>query len=764
MHLPHPELLRHGLSYGRAAAPLTLALAVAFAWASAGGDRTQAALVWGVLMAAILGLRVTLCHVLLGTAARTPRFALPLLAVTAGVEALTWAGGLLALRSDAQEILVLQFALGVGALLAAVPALTMSTRALAVFAAPIALAQAAVLATGAVPARGAVALGWAAALASALLAAHWFRRQLGEGLAARAAAERAVREQAQSMAQLKHGREQLRLALEAIDAGVSDTDLVTGERFFSARYAEILGFRDRERFLQEHRFSAALHPQDRSRVLEARRSHLDESLPFREEFRMRTASGDYVWVQARGESIRGADGRATRFVMSIVDISERRAAEQQLAHSERRYRALVEASPSLIWTCDRRGRLTFVSDRACRQLYGYDPREVIGRHVSAFLAPEVGRREFLRRFAAAFRGRPVYDVELTQRARGGATVHVVVSALPAVDEQGAVESVIGVCSDVTALKGRERELKIALGNQQAVFDAAGEGIARVREGRIEAANRALARMVGLTRDALIGRPAAQLLAQPERWQAIVDATVGSARRGQAAIHEVTVRTPDGAAAVWCQLTSRLVEGDDGDAMILVLTDITVLKRREELAWHQANHDELTGLPNRRLLVEHARRLLSVAMRQKRLAAVMLLDLDGFKEVNDVFGHAYGDALLRRVALRLSSVLREYDLLARAGGDEFVVLLPEIDQPATAIVVAEKLIAAAGESLQSTDRTLRIAASVGIALFPADGQDFDALLSRADSAMYGAKAAGKNQFRLAADASSPTPDPAQATLL
>jgi diguanylate cyclase (GGDEF)-like protein len=106
-------------------------------------------------------------------------------------------------------------------------------------------------------------------------------------------------------------------------------------------------------------------------------------------------------------------------------------------------------------------------------------------------------------------------------------------------------------------------------------------------------------------------------------------------------------------------------------------------------------------------VEHSRRLLSVAMRQKRLAAVMVLDLDGFKDVNDLFGHNYGDALLRRVALRLSTVLREYDVVARTGGDEFVILLPEIDQPAAAIVVGQKLIAAASENLEGSGRSLRI---------------------------------------------------------
>jgi len=123
---------------------------------------------------------------------------------------------------------------------------------------------------------------------------------------------------------------------------------------------------------------------------------------------------------------------------------------------------------------------------------------------------------------------------------------------------------------------------------------------------------------------------------------------------------------------------------------------------------------------------------------------MVLDLDGFKEVNDAFGHDYGDAMLRRVAMRMSMALREYDLIARTGGDEFVILLPEIDDLDVARRVAEKLIAAASEDIEIGERLSHMSASVGIAVFPGDGQDFDALLRRADSAMYASKQAGKNR--------------------
>jgi len=359
---------------------------------------------------------------------------------------------------------------------------------------------------------------------------------------------------------------------------------------------------------------------------------------------------------------------------------------------------------------------------------------------------------FLRRFMPVFRGRPVFDVEVAHQTRDGRTVHVSVSAIPTFDADGELDSVLGVCTDITAQKRRERELAVALRNQQVIFDAAGEGIAFVQAGRIENANGALAKMLGVPRSWLDGRPAAEIVADPADWQRILEVTREAAQRGESANHELMLRAPEGAAparGVWSQLTARVVgEEGEAEAMILVLTDITPLKQREELAWHQANHDELTGLPNRRLLVENARRLLSVAMRRERLAALMVLDLDGFKEVNDVFGHAYGDAMLRRVSMRMSMALREYDLIARTGGDEFVILLPEIDDLEAARTVAEKLIAAAGEDIETGQRRSHVGASVGVAVFPADGQDFDSLLRRADEAMYASKQAGKNRLTFA----------------
>lgn len=737
------ELSRVALNLGRQTWYASLAfglLAVLLLWRE--GQAVPAAMWWAVLAATVVG-RAAYCHL----AIRRRTFSAGMYATCTAAEGVVWASLLVLLPATSDISLLLQLSLTVLVLLGVLLPFAPAGLPWFSFAVPLGFAQLVLMLSRNLPQQELLLLTWTLTMVGAVLTAQWLKRTLSSSVSQRHRIDHSAKLQGQVNAELTRSREQLRLALDAIDAGIADTNLITGERFFSAKYAHILGYADQDVLLREHRFSDALHPDDRARVQNARRRHAETGAPLREDCRLRRADGSYVDVTVRGESVRGTDGRATRQVLSIVDNSAHRMAQQRVMDSERRYRALVEASPSLIWVCDDRGRLTFLSERTCRAMFGVEPRALLGRHVADFNGPGFSRREFLRRFSPAMHGRPVFDMEAVLRDHRGEPLHVNVSALPVVNDAGQVEAVTGVCSDITAMKQRERELNIALRNQQAVFDAAGEGIVFVRNGRIDAPNRALARMLGLTREALLGQPIEEILATRSDWDVVDQATRAAGLRGDAAIHEVMLRANDG-RNVWCQLTSR--QAGDSGAYILVLTDITSLKRREELAWHQANHDELTGLPNRRQLGEHARRQLSFALQKRRLAAVLVLDLDGFKEINDLFGHSYGDNLLKRVALRLASVLRDYDVVARTGGDEFVVLLPEIEQPSAAMVVAEKLIAAASENVEDLGRSLRLAASVGVALFPGDGHDFDTLLGQADAAMYAAKAAGKNRYQLASD--------------
>ena len=180
-------------------------------------------------------------------------------------------------------------------------------------------------------------------------------------------------------------------------------------------------------------------------------------------------------------------------------------------------------------------------------------------------------------------------------------------------------------------------------------------------------------------------------------------------------------------------------------MIGVSQDITERKRQEEEARFLAYHDTLTGLPNRRLLDDRLRQAVFLAQRRDARVAVMVVDLDRFKQVNDALGHRAGDAVLREAAHRIAGCVRKADTLARHGGDEFVVVIPDLHQDGDCQVVAEKILRALEPPFRVDGREFTIGASIGVSLFPADAGDGEALLRNADVAMYRAKQLGPQQL-------------------
>ncbi|MEA2491181.1 MAG: hypothetical protein QOH21_2973 [Acidobacteriota bacterium] len=182
-------------------------------------------------------------------------------------------------------------------------------------------------------------------------------------------------------------------------------------------------------------------------------------------------------------------------------------------------------------------------------------------------------------------------------------------------------------------------------------------------------------------------------------------------------------------------------------MIGLIRDITERKAAEQQIEYQAYHDALTGLANRRLFQEHLSLALALAQRRERMVAVLFLDLDHFKLVNDSLGHTVGDAMLRQVAQRLKSAVREGDTVARVGGDEFTIVLQEVAHRSDAALVANKVLEAVAAPLEVNGHRLYVTTSIGITLFPEDGQDAETLLKNADTAMYRAKDEGRNTYQM-----------------
>jgi diguanylate cyclase (GGDEF)-like protein len=184
----------------------------------------------------------------------------------------------------------------------------------------------------------------------------------------------------------------------------------------------------------------------------------------------------------------------------------------------------------------------------------------------------------------------------------------------------------------------------------------------------------------------------------------------------------------------------------GGGTVELIADVTQLRSAEQAARFLAYHDTLTGLPNRRLLDDRLRQALRLAQRRERMVAALLVHLDDFRQLNDTLGHGAGDGVLREVAQRLGGCVRRADTLARVGADDFVLVVCDLKDARDCRVVAEKVLEALAAEFRVGTRRLRLAASIGISLFPGDGGDGEALLRNADAAMYRAKHVGRNQIR------------------
>ena len=298
---------------------------------------------------------------------------------------------------------------------------------------------------------------------------------------------------------------------------------------------------------------------------------------------------------------------------------------------------------------------------------------------------------------------------------------------------------------------------------RSVVEALDEGVVVFDgDGRISSVNASATRILGMESSSVVGGSPHALgsdagptfrvlhddgsLMTPDTSLALEALRTGKSRR------DVIVCIESGAGETWVSLNvvPLMREGEDAPHGVVVsMSDITERRRTERELEHLAYHDRLTGLPNRTLLEEHLALALARAGRHDHGVALLFLDLDHFKLVNDGFGHAAGDQLLRDVALRLQGVTRATDLLARQGGDEFLLLVTDLGDDAEGLAssVAEKLEGALREPFRLAGASLDVDASIGVSIYPRDAEDAEALMRHADAAMYQAKNAGRGRVRV-----------------
>ncbi len=282
-----------------------------------------------------------------------------------------------------------------------------------------------------------------------------------------------------------------------------------------------------------------------------------------------------------------------------------------------------------------------------------------------------------------------------------------------------------------------------------IIDNAGEGIVVYdRELRYLLWNRFMEELTGMEAETVVGRRATDLF--PHLYEQHVDELLFRAMKGETvASPDIHYYIPGTNKRGWASAVYRPHYDANGNIVgaIGLIRDITERKSAEQQIEYQAYHDALTGLANRRLFQEHLTLALALAQRHRRLVAVLFLDLDHFKIVNDSLGHTVGDALLKQIAIRLRKAVREGDTVARVGGDEFTIVLQDLPHRDDAVVVAEKVLRTVAQPVDVSEHRLYVTTSIGITVFPEDGEDAETLLKNADNAMYRAKADGRNTYHI-----------------
>ncbi len=414
--------------------------------------------------------------------------------------------------------------------------------------------------------------------------------------------------------------------------------------------------------------------------------------------------------------------------------------DRAIYRRSRFFRTIADALPGMVAYWDANLRCRF-ANHAYVEWFGRTPESMVGTSIQDLMGPDLFARNepYIR---AALRGEP-QQFERTLIKANGTTGHTLAHYVPDVDPEGGVAGFFVLVTEVTRLKEAEVKARLAA----TVFQNAVEGILVTDVNQvILSVNPAFTSITGYSAEEAIGRTP-RILKSNQHDQAFYASMwqdITSKGRWQG---EIWNRRKGGEAYLeWLTITK--VAGGDGrpEHYLSVFNDITEFRRNDERNKFLAFHDALTGLPNRTLLVDRLEHQITKATRERENIAVLFLDLDRFKVVNDTLGHDVGDELLRKVAEKLLAQVRVTDTVARLGGDEFVVLLENPKDLAFVGLLAERIIKVINEPMELKGNLVQVGVSIGISLFPGDGETMEALMRGADQAMYEGKRRGRNDYR------------------
>jgi diguanylate cyclase (GGDEF)-like protein/PAS domain S-box-containing protein len=575
--------------------------------------------------------------------------------------------------------------------------------------------------------------------------------ELGEGLVIQGTVND-VTERKRSEETVLRAEEKYRAIFEdsvvGIFQGTPDGQLTSVNRAF----AQMLGYDSPEEMLAENPGRASSTLVDPSRMGEWFQQLSEHGVVHGVEFEIYRKDRTTKWARGSLRAIRDASGDIVLHEGTVEDITERKQAEEMLQDSENKYRVLFEDSADATWLMDENG---FVHcNSAALHMFGYSD-EVLMLH-PADISPakqadgSCSRTKAGEKMAAAFLNGKERFEWLHQRKNGD--VFPADVCLTALTLSGR-KMLLATVRDITDRKQAEEALLFKTALLEAQTETTIDGILVVdRSDHILLANKQFGFSFGIpdellsTRDDLIVlKYVMDQVEDPDTFVERVKYLNGN--RDEKSRDEVTLK--DG--KIFDRYSAPLVDSKGQyRGRIWYFRDITDRKVAEERIQFLAYHDALTELPHRALLEDRLNNALASALRRHEKVALLFIDLDRLKIINDSFGHSFGDILLKDVAKRLKDCARQQDTVARVGGDEFLVLLSNIKDVADAAIAAERIMEAMKAGFTIQGHSLSLGCSIGISIFPEHGVDSEALIRNADAAMYSAKESGRSNVRFFTD--------------
>ena len=559
---------------------------------------------------------------------------------------------------------------------------------------------------------------------------------------------RDITEQRHAEEALSQAKERLELALGGGNLAEWDYDLVSHEVYLGAGWAAFLGREHAVSVTRDTDLLELVHREDRPAVVASMTGALKgkNNATHTADYRVQTESGGWRWLRAAGQvTKRDANGRVLRMSGTVADIDHQRRAEEALRETEQRYRLLVELAPdAVIVHCH--GIVEYANPAAARLFGATSPKGLTGLELEEFAHPEERERirERLRHLEAGpgwvgFEQRHMTTLDGREIVVDGAGVSFLESGRLLV--QSVFRDVTDQARSREALAEREQRFRD-------VAEASGEFVWECdRQWRFTYLSERVEAVLGFTRAEILGRRPQDFM--PLGEERTVEAWLSTHAAGGSAFRDLEHRSvTKSGAAIWLSVSAVPIRDAAGAAAGYrgTAADVTARKQAEVRIEYLATRDVLTGLPNRMLMGDRVGQAILAAARGRSQLALLCIDLDRFKLVNDSLGHPAGDALLRAVAERLGNTLRREDTLARLGGDEFVLLWNGLKSKEDAAALAQRVHSILTRPFTVEGRSLSVGATIGIAIYPGDGRDFAELLRNADAAMYDAKESGRGTFR------------------